>query len=358
MDVADVVDERVLAESARAEFLGGRGYLAACTTGLPTRSTRRAVQNDLEAAAAGHPDVMAYSAAVESSRASFARLVGAEPERVAIGSQASVMAALVAGSLPDNAVVLCADGDFSSIVLPFVHAGRGIRVRTAPLAGLADAVTSDTDLVVFSLVQSATGEVADADAITASARRHGARTLCDATQAVGWLPVDARMFDAVVCHAYKWLCAPRGVAFLALAPDFAATLRPIFAGWYAGEDPWTSCYGHEVELAADARRFDLSPAWQAFIGAAPALRLFADLDPYALHAHATGLATGFREAMSLGTPDRPSAIVTWVDRDGCDLARLTAAGITASGRAGRARVAFHLFNDSTDVDLALRALGR
>ena len=135
------------------------------------------------------------------------------------------------------------------MVLPFAHAGRGIRLRTAPLDGLADAITDDTWLVAFSLVQSATGEVADAAAIRAAAARHDARTLCDATQAIGWMPVDAADYDAVICHAYKWLCAPRGVAFLAISKEFARAVKPIFAGWYAGGDPWASCYGHEVELA-------------------------------------------------------------------------------------------------------------
>jgi hypothetical protein len=62
--------------------------------------------------------------------------------------------------------------------------------------------------------------------------------------------------------------------------------------------------------------------------------------------------------MGLPAPERASAIVTWSDPEARDLARLTAAGVVASGRAGRARVAFHLFNDDSDVDLALAALGR
>ena len=345
-------------DAARTEFTGGRGYLAACTVGLPSRSTRRAVIADLDTAAGGRPDLDAYCAAVERSRALFASLVGVGAERVAIGSQASVAAALVATALPDGAEVLVPDGEFSSIVLPFVHGGRGIRVRTAPLHELAAHVRSETALVAFSLVQSATGDVADAAAIAEAAAAHGALTLCDATQAVGWLPVEASRFDAVVCHAYKWLCAPRGVSFLAVSESLAARMTPLYAGWYAGDEPWASCYGHEVELAPDARRFDVSPAWQAFVGAAPALELFASLDAGELHAHATGLATAFRSGMVLPAPERPSAIVTWADPDGFDLARLTAAGITASGRNGRVRVAFHLFNDDEDVDLALRALGR
>lgn len=344
--------------AAHAEFTGGRGYLAACTVGLPTRATRAAVIAELDASAAGRPDPSAASAAVERSRALFARLVAVESNRVAIGSQVSVAVALVAAALPEGAEVLVADGDFSSVVLPFVHAGRSLRVRVVPLAELAAAVCPSTALVAFSLVQSATGEVADAEAIVAAAATHGARTLCDATQAVGWLPVEASRFDALVCHAYKWLCAPRGVSFLTLSEEFAREIPPLFAGWYAGSDPWSSCYGGEVELAPDASRFDVSPAWQAFIGAAPALALFASLDGAALHEHATGLAADFRRRLGVARPERESAIVTWADPDGTALARLTAAGIVASGRAGRARVAFHVFNDREDVELTARALGR
>ena len=252
--------------------------------------------------------------------------------------------------------MLCADGDFASLVAPFAHAGRGVRLRSVPLDRLADEITRDTWLVAFSLVQSATGDVADVTAITAAAARRGTRTLCDLTQAAGWLPVDATLFDATVCHAYKWLCAPRSVAFLTLSPAFARGLRPVQAGWYAGDDPWASCYGAGAKLAPGARKFDVSPAWQAFVGAAPALALFASADATAVHAHTTGLARRFRTDMDLPEPERASAIVTWPDADGCALARLTASGIIASGRAGRARVAFHVFNDEEDVDRAVRAL--
>ena len=52
-------------DAARAEFTGGRGYLAACTVGLPPKATRRAVIADLDASGGGHPDLDAYSAAVD-----------------------------------------------------------------------------------------------------------------------------------------------------------------------------------------------------------------------------------------------------------------------------------------------------
>ncbi len=356
----DTVDTPSIASrsvaSLAAEFTDARGYLAACTVGLVGGGTRRAVRAALD----GRPDVAAYSAAVEGCREAFARLVDVAVDRVAIGSQTSVQLSLLAAALPDGATVLVPEGEFSSVVLPFVHAGRGIRVRTAPLGVLADAVTSADALVAFSLVQSATGEVADGAAIAAAAARVGARTVCDVTQAAGWMPVDASMFDAVVCHAYKWLCAPRGVAFLALRDDYARTLRPVQAGWYAGDDPWSSCYGGDALLAECARRFDVSPAWQAFVGAEPMMRAFADADRTGVHRHTTGLAAEFRTRIdrACGTPGAPSAIVTWADPDGRDLDALAAAGITASGRRGRAHIAFHVFNDHADVDLAVAALRR
>src|SRR5690606_22667308 len=103
--------------------------------------------------------------------------------------------------------------DFSSIITPFQQR-PDIRVRCVSLDALADAITDDTWMVVFSLVQSATGVVADVAAIREAAARHNTLTFCDTTQATGVLPVTASDYDLTVCHSYKWLCSPRGVCFL------------------------------------------------------------------------------------------------------------------------------------------------
>lgn len=340
---------------ARTQFAADRGYLAACTLGLPTVRTVEALRADLDAWHTGHRGPVDYERAVAAGRAHYARLVGVAIDRVAIGSQTSVMAGLVAASVPDGAEVVCVDGDFSSIVFPFMqHEHRGISVRHVPLEALADSIDESTWLVAFSLVQSATGRVADADAIVEAARRTGAFTLCDVTQAAGWMPVLAGRFDVTIGHAYKWLCSPRGVAFLTVSQTFAPMLRPAQAGWYAGDDPWQSCYGPQMRLARTARAFDVSPAWQAWVGAEPALELFADIDPAVIAAYDGGLGDALCDG--LGIEQRGQAIVTWPDADGEQLARLTDAGLIASGRAGRARVAFHLWNNEDDVEAVLRAL--
>ena len=80
-------------------------------------------------------------------------------------------------------------------------------------------------------------------------------------------------FDFVSCAAYKWLLSPRGTAFGVVQPERLGTLRPLYAGWYAGDDPWTAIYGPPLRLARDARRLDISPAWLSWSGTVPALEL-------------------------------------------------------------------------------------
>jgi selenocysteine lyase/cysteine desulfurase len=332
-------------------------YLSACTSGLPTINTVHALRDDADAWGRGDVSPAQYQVHIDRARALYAGLVRVGADRVAIGSQASVMAAVLAASVPAGREVICVDGDFTSMVFPFLQQEhRGVTVRHVPVAQLAGSLTANTWLVAFSLVQSATGEIADASAIRAAAARVGAFTLCDTTQAVGWLPVAAGDFDATICHAYKWLGAPRGAAFLTVQPALADVLRPVQAGWFAGAEPWASCYGPEMHLADDARRFDVSPAWPAWVGARMALEFFARLDPAAVYAHTVGLGNSLCEA--LGLPVKDQAIVTWADPAGADLSRLSAAGITASGRAGRARVAFHIWNTPADVEAVVAALAR
>ena len=191
-----------------------------------------------------------------------------------VGNQVSPLAGLVAASLPDGARVVAAEGDFTSILFPFMaQADRGVTVSLVAPGELAGEIDERTDLAVISAVQSATGEVADLDAIAGAAAEHGTRTLVDATQACGWLPIDAKRFDYVVCATYKWLLCPRGTAFMAIRPERLEAVRPSAAGWYAGEDVWSSIYGGPLRLAASARRLDVSPAWLCWVGTVPSLEL-------------------------------------------------------------------------------------
>ena len=330
------------------------GYLDTATVGLPPHATVAALRAGVDDWAAGRGRPSGFDADVAASRASFAALVGAAPADVAIGANVSSFVGLVAASLPAGAEVVAAEGDFTSLLFPFLaQAERGVTVRLVPLERLAEALDASTALVAVSAVQSADGRIADLDAVAAAAQAVGARTLIDATQAVGWLPLAADRCDYLVAGAYKWLLSPRGSAFFAVRPAALAGIVPHAAGWYAGEFPWESIYGGPLRLARDARRLDVSPAWLCWVGAAPSLALLEEVGVAAIHAHDVALAD--RLLAGLGLEPRGSAIVSLDLADASE--RLAAAGIAVSSRAGRTRLSFHLTTTDDDVDSALRALG-
>lgn len=333
----------------RDHFPASAGYLDTATCGLPSRDTLAAVQEHLRSWSDGTGSLELFHEPVERSRALFAQLVGVDAGRVTITSQVSPAIGVVAGSLPAGTRVVLAEGDFTSVLWPFL-AREDLRCTVVPLDRVVDTVADGCDWVAVSTVQSSSGEVLDVDALRGAADAGSARVLLDATQSLGWLPLDAGRFDVVTAGAYKWLLSPRGSAFTSLAPDLHDELRPTAAGWYAGDDVATSYYGAPARLAPDARRFDVSPSWIAYAGTAPALQQLLDVGVERVHAHDVGLANAFRSAVGLEPSD--SAVVSLaVDADA-----LRAAGVRCSGRAGRARLAFHLYNDEDDVELAARAV--
>lgn len=339
---------------ARAEFAPDRTYLDTATLGLPPRCALSALTATLDDWRDGVVDARRFDDTVDRARELFAAMVAVPSSTVAIGHQVSPFVSLVAASVPEGAEVLTVPGEFTSVTFPFlVRAGHGVTVREVPLERLTEEISPSTYLVAVSAVQSADGRVADLDGLAEACAATGTRALVDLTQAAGWLPVDAGRFDWTVTAAYKWLLAPRGSAFLTVRPDRLAETTPHQAGWYAGEDRWASIYGLPLRLAEDARRLDVSPAWQTWVATEASLRLLGAVGREALHAHAVALANRCRAGLDL--PPGDSAIVSLTADDDVP-ALLERHRIAAAGRAGRLRLAFHVNNGPDDADLAAEVL--
>ena len=329
-------------------------YLNTASYGLPPAVGWDALQAALADWRGGRTSWEHWGDATEASRAAWARMVGVDAGDVAVGATVSGFVGLIAASLRPGTRVVAPDIEFTSALFPFLVAeqeGRA-RVRTVAPARLAEAIDATTDLIVFSAVQMSTGEVADLDAIAAAAEHHGALTVVDATQACGWLPLDASRFDVVVCGAYKWLMSPRGTAFMALRRERLAETVPWSAGWYAGDDVHSSYFGPPLRLAHEARRLDTSPAWFSWVGTQPALELVCEIGVETIHAHDLALANRFRAGLGLEPGD--SAIVS-VDLPGA-ADSLQRGGIIAALRGGRLRTSWHVYNTEADVDRTLDVL--
>ena len=222
-----------------------------------------------------------------------------------------------------------------------------------PPAELAGAIDAGTGVVAFSAVQMSTGEVADLDAILAAAEAHDVLTLVDATQAAGWLPLEADRFDFLVAAGYKWLISPRGTAWMTVAPERLDAVLPQAAGWFAGDDAVRGL--HRAAAAAGRRR--------AAARHLPRLVLLRRLPAGARAARRRrhrGDPRAQRRAWR--TTSAPASACRRATRRSCrfplpgDIDALRAAGVQAAMPGGRLRVGFHLYNDEEDADRAVDVL--
>jgi selenocysteine lyase/cysteine desulfurase len=339
-------------EAFGAEFAGAEGFLNSPTYGLPPRFMIDALQDCIAQWQAGTMDVPLFDGCVRDGRAGYAALTRVPVDTVVMAGNVSAALGLVAAAVPDGSRVATLSGEFTSTTFPFAaQAPRGVTITELAPADLVSEA-ADFDVVTASLVQSANGAVLDVDALRNTVAGADTLTVIDITQALGWKQVEVGWADVTVAAVYKWLLAPRGMAWMSLSDRISRMMTPHAANWYAGEDPWQAIYGLPLRLADNARRFDVSPTWFSALGAGLTLPWLATLDGAVIEAHTVGLAT--RTRAELGLPHQDSAIVSVPIADAAD--KLRAAGIRASVRAGAVRVGFHLYNTDNDLDRLLDVL--
>ena len=345
-------------------------YLNTASYGPVPTPVRRAVEAAIADTSEGRGDWRAWEREGERAREAFARILGVAPETVALLPAMSVGAGQVAASLPADGNVVVGAEEFRSNFLPWsLLERRGVEVRRVPfrrhgleLADFDAAVDDRTSCVAVSAVQSATGFRAPLEELSPLCRRRGARLFVDGTQSVGALRLPVELADFVAVSAYKWLLAPRGVAFLYVAPERMAELAPIAPNWKTPLDPYEDYYG-DAALAETARRFDVSLGWPVWCGAAESLALVAELGVDRIETRVRALATRFEAGLAdvgleaLFAPECSSQIVSLaVDDPAAVQSALRERKVVAAVRHGCLRTSFHFYNDEDDVDRALEAL--
>jgi cysteine desulfurase/selenocysteine lyase len=322
--------------------------------------------------------------AANATRASVARLIGADADDVALIPSISSVAGLVTAQLGPAARgenVVIGEREYGSNNFPWRQlVEKGYDVRQVPFRNggleaddMAARVDDATRAVAFSGVQSATGHRSDIIAISAIARAAGAIVFVDASQLVGALPVADYLphVDVLAASDHKFLLnAGRGMGYCYLSTDVQRRFTPINAGWRAGREPMESFFGPTMDLSPTASRFDSSISWLAAIGNEAALDVFREYGADAIYARNLALTDLLRATLEeigwqpVEVPEQNRSTIVSIpleDRDPAALlAGLAEKGVVCSLRDGNLRATVHFYNDEDDIArlaAALRSVG-
>ena len=110
---------------------------------------------------------------------------------------------------------------------------------------MKSACSERTKLVMIDTVTSPTGLRMPFEALTEFFEGKGVEVLLDAAHGIGMIPLDLRELGAsyVTSNCHKWLCAPKGSAFLYVRDDKQSKIQPL-----------TISHGHTFPLG-DTTRF-------------------------------------------------------------------------------------------------------
>lgn len=310
-----------------------------------------------------------------------ARLFRADADRIAILSSASELLGQIPLLIPPSAghKILAVATDFPAVTRPWLRlaAGGDCQVQFVEdnpasdlTADLIAALDQQTAFIAVSCVQYATGTQLDVPRLRSAANQAGARLVIDATQAAGALPMDATAWDAdvVVSSGYKWLGGHGGVALAVMAPSLLERTPPL-PGWMGAPDPF-DFDATQVLVADDARRYTQSTMSYVSIAALTAsLDQLLSLGEEPIETHARRLSAmliertskngwqPFRDPSDRAASPHIVSLMRPGQELGATLEALRTANIVCSSRGGRVRVSLAPYNDESDIDALVAALG-
>lgn len=190
---------------------------------------------------------------LQTARSALGRYLNADADELVYVPNATFGLNIIAQalSLAPGDQVLTTDHEYGSInnLWSYVCRKRGasylkqsvsfpVVSETAMVEEIWAGVTPRTKVLFLSHITSSTALRLPVEALCRRAREAGIMTVIDGAHAPGQidLDLDALGADFYVGNCHKWLCSPKGAAFLYTRRDRQALIEPLVIGWGWGEE--------------------------------------------------------------------------------------------------------------------------
>jgi isopenicillin-N epimerase len=176
-----------------------------------------------------------YLELLDGARARLAEYLGAGLENLVFVPNATTGLNAVLRSLPLQLgdEVLCGDMEYGGmqIMLRFVAERTGATIRSQPFAELEP--SPRTRVVFCSHIEWINGRVNDLAPVIEAAHDVGAIVVVDGAHAPGQIPLalDELGADVYAGNCHKWMCSPKGAAFLYVRPNVQPDVVPPIVSW-------------------------------------------------------------------------------------------------------------------------------
>lgn len=312
--------------------------------------------------------------------ASYAGLIGADPEEVVLTPSVSTGLSSVATGMtfgPDRDQVLLARSEFpTDCHVWLAQERRGAEVvwvegeRSADEDAYLEALSDRTAVVSASRVSYLDGAVLDATRLAAACRDAGAWCVLDDYHGSGVVPIDVHEVgcDALVGGPLKYLLGGPGVAFLFVRRDRVPDLEPLVTGWFS-QSEFFAFDNSRLDWPDTAQRFALgTPSPPAVFAAAAGLDLIDEVGVDRI-AERIGVLTAYTidraddEGYPVRTPRDPRrrggmVAIGVEDSEAVLQTLLREERVIVDERHGALRVCPHVYSSEDDVDAFFAALCR
>jgi len=243
-------------------------HVGNCSQGAQSKRVRAAINAYLDNWLTVGMDWDSWMREVFLAKSEFAKLIGADPEEISVGSCASDVCSSIASALDytgKRAKIVTTEAEFPTIAYIWLaHQKYGAKIDYVPvkegsidLADYGRLVDETTLLTSITHVYYHNGFKQDLDAIVDICHRKGSLVMVDGYQACGTTPLDVHKqnIDIYFSGNLKYLFGIPGIAFMYVNKKLSPMLKPAHTGWFGQENPFAFNV-RILDYASDARRFD------------------------------------------------------------------------------------------------------